>query len=375
MSSAYNNMKAIVSALGFTSNEKFEDAVGLGHGFVSRITNRVSAKSIQAILDKFPQVNPSFIRTGTGEMFVSAQQVITTTAKERLDEFLKYKGITRQEFLTTTGVNCNFPIIRDGGTFTAATSFKVNSKYPELNMYWLANGQGQMLQEEYTAESLTNYKERIRAFCGELGISVSFFMKKCGLVKTSLKLLPETPSIAILNKISTKYPMLNIDWIKTGNGNMLVNELNSDMGGNMSFIPLVPQRAYAGYLCGYADDVYVSALPTIPIVKEGKDKYVAFEVSGNSMDDGSSRAYQDGDIVICKECPDYMIKNNNIHYEGKEFIVVHREGILLKQITDLNLQDGRIKLHSFNPTYRDLELNLGDVRQILDVEYQQKRKK
>lgn len=368
-------MKAIVSALGFTSNEKFEDAVGLGHGFVSRITNRVSARSIQAILDKFPQVNPSFIRTGTGEMFVNVQQVITTTAKERLDEFLKYKGITRQEFLFNTGVNCNFPIIRKGGTFTAATSFKVNSKYPELNMDWLASGQGQMLQEEYTVESLTNYKERIRAFCSELGISVSFFMKKCGLVKTSIKLLPESPSITILNKIAAKYPMLNIDWIKTGNGNMLVNELNSEVGGNIAFVPLVPQRAYAGYLSGYADDVYVSALPTIPIVKEGKEKYIAFEVSGNSMDDGSSRAYQDGDIVICKECPDYMIKNNNVHYAGKEFIVVHKEGILLKQIVELDLFNGKIVLHSFNPSYRDLELNLGDVRQILNVEYQQKKKK
>lgn len=375
MSSAYNNMKAIVSALGFTSNEKFEDAVGLGHGFVSRITNRVSARSIQAILDKFPQVNPSYIRTGIGEMFIHDQQVITTTAKERLEEFLKHKGITRQEFLFNTGVNGNFPIIRKGGTFTAATSFKINSKYPELNMDWLASGQGNMLQEEYTAESLTNYKERIRAFCSELGISVSFFMKKCGLVKTSLKLLPDTPSIAILNKISAKYPMLNIDWIKTGNGNMLVNELNSDAGGDIAFVPLVPQRAYAGYLSGYMDDVYISALPTIPIVKEGKDKYIAFEVSGNSMDDGSSRAYQDGDIVICKICPDYMIKNNNIHYDGREFIVVHKEGILLKQITQMDLINGRITLHSFNPTYRDLDLNLGDVRQILNVEYQQKKKK
>lgn len=109
-------------------------------------------------------------------------------------------------------------------------------------------------------------------------------------------------------------------------------------------------------------------------MKEGKDRYIAFEVSGNSMDDGSSRAYQDGDIVICKECPDYMIKNNNIRYEGKEFIVVHKEGILLKQIAGMDLVEGKVKLHSFNPTYRDLILDLGDVRQILNVEYQQKRK-
>lgn len=66
MNSAYERLKAVIIALGYTSNEKFEDTVGLGHGFVSRITNRVSSKSLQAITRKFPQVNPSYIRDGNG---------------------------------------------------------------------------------------------------------------------------------------------------------------------------------------------------------------------------------------------------------------------------------------------------------------------
>ena len=49
MNSAYERLKAVITALGYTSNEKFEDTVGLGHGFVSRITNRVSSKSLLAI--------------------------------------------------------------------------------------------------------------------------------------------------------------------------------------------------------------------------------------------------------------------------------------------------------------------------------------
>lgn len=72
MNSAYERLKAVITALGYSSNEKFEDTVGLGHGFVSRITNRVSSKSLQAITSKFPQVNPSYIRTGMGEMFISS---------------------------------------------------------------------------------------------------------------------------------------------------------------------------------------------------------------------------------------------------------------------------------------------------------------
>lgn len=38
------------------------------------------------------------------------------------------------------------------------------------------------------------------------------------------------------------------------------------------------------------------------------------------------------------------------------------------------MDDGKLILRSFNPTYRDLELDLTDVKQLLIVEYQQKRK-
>ena len=100
MNSAYERLKAVITALGYTSNEKFEDTVGLGHGFVSRITNRVSSKSLQAITRKFPQVNPSYIRTGMGEMFISSPIKVSENenAKTRLREYLKYKGITKREF-------------------------------------------------------------------------------------------------------------------------------------------------------------------------------------------------------------------------------------------------------------------------------------
>ena len=155
---------------------------------------------------------------------------------------------------------------------------------------------------------------------------------------------------------------------------MFNDDIKSNINSSVCFVPLVPKMAYESYFNGYADDVYISSLPTIPIVKEDKEKYVAFEVSGDSMDDGSSRAYQNGDIVICKVCPDYMVKNNGLHIDGKEYIIVYKKGILLKRIIDLDMNDGKLILRSFNPTYRDLELDLADVKQLLIVEYQQKKK-
>lgn len=377
MNSAYERMKAVILALGYTSNEKFEDTVGLGHGFVSRITNRVTSKSLQAITSKFPQVNPNYIRTGVGEMFVSSPQKFNSSddAKKRLQDYLKYKGITKREFCDRTGVATNFPIIGKEGVFTARVSYKVNAKFPDLNMYWLASGIGEMLQPETDIESFSSYKSRILPFCTEMGISTTFFLRKCKSYTSTINRLPNIPSETFLKNVAVAYPQLNLRWLKTGEGKMFNDDIKSDVNACVSFVPLVPQMAYAGYLSGYADDVYMSALPTIPIVKEDKEKYVAFEVSGDSMDDGSSRAYQNGDIVICRICPDYMIKNNNLHINSKEFVIVHKEGILLKCILNLDLSEGKLILHSFNPTYRDLELNLAEVKQILEVEYQQKRKR
>ena len=82
MDSAYERMNAVIKTLGYTSNEKFEDAVGLGHGFVSRITSKFTKKAVLAITSVYPQVNMNYVRTGQGEMFVEKQQVVTDTPKE-----------------------------------------------------------------------------------------------------------------------------------------------------------------------------------------------------------------------------------------------------------------------------------------------------
>ena len=376
MSSAYERLKEVIKALGYTSNEKFEDAIGMGHGFVSRTTNKVAYKAMTKIMETFPQVNPSYIRTGQGEMFLSnpQQKVVTETLRDRFNEYLKFKGISRSDFISKTGVYATFPKLYKNGTFAVSTVLKINSIYPDFNLDWLATGFGDMINKDTNIAELSNYKDRINQFCNEIGVSKTYFLRKCGRRDTTFSRFPDQPTPLLLKQIKAAYPLLNIEWLQYGKGKMFNSETKLDIRKNVSFVPLVPQQAYAGYLGGYADDVYISSLPTIPIVKEGNDKYIAFEVSGDSMDDGSSRAYQDGDIVICKMCPDYIIKNDNLHYEGREFVVVHKEGILLKTILDLNLKEGTIVLHSFNPTYRDYKLNLADVRQILEVEFQQKKK-
>ena len=72
---------------------------------------------------------------------------------------------------------------------------------------------------------------------------------------------------------------------------------------NFKFIPLVSQYAQAGYLCGFADVGYVESLPTIPTIvdHEIKGNYMAFEVRGDSMDNGAKESLEEDEILICRE--------------------------------------------------------------------------
>lgn len=138
---------------------------------------------------------------------------------------------------------------------------------------------------------------------------------------------------------------------------------------NILNVPLVQEYAYAGYLGGYSDSEYIGDLPTVPFItdKQAKGNYMAFQVRGDSMNDGSLDSYVQGDIVLCREI-NKMHWMNKLHINKWDFIIVHQtEGILLKKITNHIPETGEITIHSLNPFYEDMELNLSEVSQLFNV--------
>lgn len=134
-------------------------------------------------------------------------------------------------------------------------------------------------------------------------------------------------------------------------------------------VPLVQEFAYAGYMSGYSDETYLNDLPTVPFIadKQYKGTYMAFQVRGDSMNDGSIDSYLQGDIVLCREVNQSYWKNR-LHINKWDFVIVHKtEGILLKKITEHDPESGRIVAHSLNPLYDDLELNLAEVAKLFNV--------
>lgn len=183
-----------------------------------------------------------------------------------------------------------------------------------------------------------------------------------------LRLSPSPEKIEI---ITQTFPELNRVWLLTGEGEML-NKIDASPvpdGQTHVRIPLVSQYAYAGYLGGFSDQEYLESLPTIDFMpdREMTGNYVAFEVKGDSMDDGSKESYEQGEILVCREVEPYNWQYSPLHINKRDFVIVHTDGILVKRIINHDVTNHTITIHSLNTEYHDRILDLADVRQIFSI--------
>ncbi len=183
------------------------------------------------------------------------------------------------------------------------------------------------------------------------------------------------PGITNLHKLTE---VLGHDFVNLAN-TVQENENNAQAVGkgeaifithhNVMWVPLVTQYAYAGYLSSYQNHTYMEELEKIPFFTDhlGKGNYLAFEVRGDSMDDGSRDSIVSGDRLLCREVnSDYW--RSKLHLNKWTFVIVHKtEGIIIKKITDHDIENGVITIHSLNSEYPDQQIELNDVKQLFNV--------
>ncbi|MBL7849147.1 MAG: helix-turn-helix domain-containing protein [Cyclobacteriaceae bacterium] len=120
-------------------------------------------------------------------------------------------------------------------------------------------------------------------------------------------------------------------------------------------IELVPMRAAAGYLNGYADPEYIKELPRfkLPILKQGT--YRAFEIAGDSM-----LPIVPGTIVIGE-----LVEDINSVKNGKPYVLVTgREGIVFKRVFNYLNESGKLFLVSDNRQYAPYQVDGADVIEL-----------
>ena len=122
------------------------------------------------------------------------------------------------------------------------------------------------------------------------------------------------------------------------------------------YIDLIPQKASAGYLNGYADPEYLQELPKFHLPTLSKSgTYRAFEITGDSM-----LPLKPGTIVIGQYVESFHeIKN------GKCYVILSKEeGIVYKRVFDYSGDHGKLFMVSDNKAYSPYEMPLSDVIEI-----------
>ncbi len=215
---------------------------------------------------------------------------------------------------------------------------------------------------------MKNLQKNIRHLRKEKGMTQQEFADFLGITRSALGAYEEgraRPGFELLEKLSDRFGYSLDDLVRSdlaagngkANGGMKVLAISVDSTGE-EWIDLVPQKAAAGYLNGYADPEFVEELPKfrLPILSPGT--YRAFEISGDSM-----LPVQPGSIIIGEylDSPD-RIKN------GRSYIVVSdKEGVVYKRVFDQREKDGTLVLQSDNPGYPPYSIDAGDVLELWEA--------
>lgn len=93
--------------------------------------------------------------------------------------------------------------------------------------------------------------------------------------------------------------------------------------------------------------------------------FLVIRVDGDSMDDGTKRSLSDGDEVLVCERQDFKI--DELPIKKSLFVITTREGNVIKQISEVNVEERYIVCHSFNPAYKDFKIAFADIFQIFIV--------
>ncbi|TWP28463.1 XRE family transcriptional regulator [Apibacter muscae] len=294
------------------SIRSFESSIGVSHSYVSNIRVSIQPDKLISISKQYPDLNTSWLMTGEGEMLKIKNENIDNklTINDRLEKYLDYKNIPPEEFRSLMDLSDN-------------NIDALESKFPDFNINWLFTGRGEMLNKGDNSQSKKEFN---------------------------------------YNNIS------NVEHFKNKNGNKI---MITDDGRYYITVPLVEFSVYAGKINEYQEAIMSKSFEkeeTFPADHFPKGNYLAFKVSGYSMDDGKLEDTPDGALVLGRELNKSHWKDG--FYESTYgWIIISTKGMMFKDIVGFDKEECTITLHSRNqsPEFSDFTLKLDEVFQIFKV--------
>jgi len=120
-------------------------------------------------------------------------------------------------------------------------------------------------------------------------------------------------------------------------------------------IELVPVKASAGYMNGYADPEYVAKLPKFSLPMFTNGTYRAFEIKGDSM-----LPLPSGSIIIAE----YVENWADVKTAETYIVVSKNDGVVYKRIGSKFKDQKKLRLMSDNPVYEPYEINGDDILEL-----------
>lgn len=251
---------------------------------------------------------------------------VATTDKERIERMLAHLKITQNKFGTSIGDKngMRFRHVLDGRNKISEKLAKdIVEVFPCFNYVWILTGEGEMLSAH-----ISNH------------INASIITPKS----------------------------LEDDALYNSFGNTFIPLEN---GGYMMETPLIPEYVRGGPMSGFSDREYFDELPKHRVIvdKIHRGKYISAVMRGDSMyHENSIDGIKENAVLTGREC-------QKIHWKsklslGKDFIIAHKDGLIVKRIIAHDVPNGMITCHSLNPdkdSYPDFELHLDDVDALFNV--------
>lgn len=198
-------------------------------------------------------------------------------------------------------------------------------------------------------------RRRILKYLTYKGISKYKFYQETGLSNGYLDKDADL-NIASYEKISSCYTDLNMDWVRTGEGEMLrgnsteeVKEDGEKSEDEISLVPLLPIAAQGGSLNDFVVSVKENDCERVVSPIRGAD--FAMPVAGDSM----APEYPAGSQIFIKK-----INERAFIDWGKVYVLDTCNGSVIKRVFPAD-DSGKVKCVSINPDYPPFEVAYEDI--------------
>ncbi|MFI5152321.1 MAG: XRE family transcriptional regulator [Chitinophagales bacterium] len=149
--------------------------------------------------------------------------------------------------------------------------------------------------------------------------------------------------------------LLRKDLNETRGGSYLAKRRAQKLAAGTNDIQLVPVKAAAGYLAGYADPEFLDELNTFTLPMLAPGNYRAFEIVGDSM-----LPIPSGSVIVGEKVNDVDDVKSNQTY----VVVSRNEGIVYKRIMRNNKLKNKLILVSDNTAYQPYQVKTEDVIEV-----------